>query len=183
MAACAFVNFKKNNSFHLGIKQTPFEVMFGRKAKLGLASSSLPKDIAQRLNTQEDLENALNSSEFVGGTNEIIDGHEDSTEDSTEKKVTTCQEAQSDKGNENPSPQTKDCEDANTAGIIIELMEAQKLVTVDLEHNTSTMNIEDIPVVTENFEVISEIKENIVKNQILAVDRLHEQAKRVKMDS
>ena len=40
-----FVQFQKNLSYHLGIKQTPYKAMFGVEAKVGLTSSSLPDEI------------------------------------------------------------------------------------------------------------------------------------------
>lgn len=50
-----FVQFQKNNGFHSVIKQSPFEALFGKKAKLGLASSSLPDAIINKISCEEDL--------------------------------------------------------------------------------------------------------------------------------
>ena len=51
----------KNLSLHHGIKRSPYEAMFGIKAKIGLKSTLLPNDIISNLRTEEDLETALSS--------------------------------------------------------------------------------------------------------------------------
>ncbi|XP_072400941.1 KRAB-A domain-containing protein 2-like [Diabrotica undecimpunctata] len=58
-----FCQFQKNNSFHLGIKQSPFEVMFGRKPKLGLESGNLP--VALSVSMEEELEQVISSMNVV----------------------------------------------------------------------------------------------------------------------
>ena len=42
-------------AFHSGIKTTPYEAMFGSKPKVGLSSTSLPQEVIDRLETEEDL--------------------------------------------------------------------------------------------------------------------------------
>lgn len=54
-----FIQFMKNRCLHHGIKCSPYEAMFGTKAKVGLATSSLPKNIVSILKTEENLEEAL----------------------------------------------------------------------------------------------------------------------------
>lgn len=56
-----FIQFMKNRSLHHGIKCSPYEAMFGTWAKIGLKSTSLPESIIHKLNTDDDLETALNS--------------------------------------------------------------------------------------------------------------------------
>ncbi|XP_066971895.1 KRAB-A domain-containing protein 2-like [Macrobrachium rosenbergii] len=46
-----FVQFQKNSSFHSGIGRAPYTAMFGCDAKVGLATSSLPQEIIQRMQT------------------------------------------------------------------------------------------------------------------------------------
>lgn len=53
-----FVQFQKNNSYHEGIKQSPFEAMFGRKAALGLCST-LPVAVANAIQSEDDVHSAL----------------------------------------------------------------------------------------------------------------------------
>lgn len=51
----------KNRAYHAGIKRAPYVTMFGTDAKLGLSSSSIPEQIAKALETEEDLEEIVNS--------------------------------------------------------------------------------------------------------------------------
>ncbi|KHJ40188.1 integrase core domain protein [Trichuris suis] len=51
-----FVQLMKNRAFHSGIKRTPYEALFGCKAEVGLATSSLPQDVLQDIQTEEQLE-------------------------------------------------------------------------------------------------------------------------------
>ena len=47
----------KNRCFHQGIQQSPYEALFGCKAKVGLNTSNLPRETLDNLVTEEDLEN------------------------------------------------------------------------------------------------------------------------------
>lgn len=51
----------KNRSLHHGIKCSPYEAMFGTRAKIGLKSTPLPESIIYKLKTDDDLETELNS--------------------------------------------------------------------------------------------------------------------------
>ena len=50
-----FVQFQKNTSAHRGIGMSPYEALFGNKAKVGLHGSQLPKELLKTLATEEDL--------------------------------------------------------------------------------------------------------------------------------
>jgi hypothetical protein len=50
-----FVQFSKNTSYHSGIKQTPYEALFGAKPRVGLRSLALPDEILMRMVTEDDL--------------------------------------------------------------------------------------------------------------------------------
>ncbi|XP_068129756.1 SCAN domain-containing protein 3-like [Hyperolius riggenbachi] len=65
-----FIQFMKNRSFHQGIHQSPYEAMFGCTAKVGLSTSNLPKEIVDKLVTEEDLEKIEHEMETAihGGT-------------------------------------------------------------------------------------------------------------------
>ena len=56
-----FVQNMKNSSYHSGIKCTPYSAMFGTEPKVGLTSSSLPSEIIERLQTEDDLLAVVNS--------------------------------------------------------------------------------------------------------------------------
>lgn len=53
-----FIQFMKNRAYHARINRSPYEAMFGCRAKVGL--NSLPKDALVDLLTEEELENILN---------------------------------------------------------------------------------------------------------------------------
>lgn len=71
----------KNRALHHGIKRSPYEAMFGEKARSGLSSSFLPEDVVRSLETEEDLERALN--EFSVATHQRLDENFESDLDST----------------------------------------------------------------------------------------------------
>ncbi|XP_063601946.1 uncharacterized protein LOC134778057 [Penaeus indicus] len=50
-----FVQFQKNSSLHAGIRKSPYAAMFGYEAKVGLTSSSLPDEVIQRMQCEDDL--------------------------------------------------------------------------------------------------------------------------------
>lgn len=54
-----FVQFSKNQSLHEGIQRAPYRAMFGNDAKFGLVSTTIPKAIYGQINTEEDLQSAL----------------------------------------------------------------------------------------------------------------------------
>ncbi|KAK4311197.1 hypothetical protein Pmani_017289 [Petrolisthes manimaculis] len=54
-----FVQQMKNASYHTGIKRTPYTAMFGTAPKVGLTSSSIPVEVIERLETEDDLCKAL----------------------------------------------------------------------------------------------------------------------------
>ena len=56
-----FVQFSKNSAHHSGINRSPYAAMFGSEAKVGLTSSSLPNEVIQRLQSEEDLLTLLNN--------------------------------------------------------------------------------------------------------------------------
>lgn len=51
----------KNRAFHSGIKRSPYEALFGCKARVGLSTSSLPDDVLQDVETEEELEKIIES--------------------------------------------------------------------------------------------------------------------------
>ncbi|XP_022177881.1 KRAB-A domain-containing protein 2-like [Myzus persicae] len=73
-----FCQFAKNNAYHAGIKQPPYEAMFGKKVSLGLKMSFLPNDIINNVNDENDL------LQFVENENEnemdVLNGNENEME-------------------------------------------------------------------------------------------------------
>jgi hypothetical protein len=43
------------------VKRTPYKVMFGVEAKVGLTSSSLPDEIISKISTEDDLKDSTNT--------------------------------------------------------------------------------------------------------------------------
>ncbi|KAL8599760.1 hypothetical protein ACOMHN_042524 [Nucella lapillus] len=56
-----FVQQMKNVSYHAGIKRNPYTAMFGTETKVGLTSSSIPLEIIERLESEEDLLRAISA--------------------------------------------------------------------------------------------------------------------------
>lgn len=56
-----FVQIMKNSALHSGIGRTPYEAVFGQTIKLGLSTSNLPKDIYEKLQSEENLEHVFDS--------------------------------------------------------------------------------------------------------------------------
>ena len=50
-----FVQNMKNSAYYSGIKCTPYATVFGTEPKVGLTSPSLPSEILERLQTEDDL--------------------------------------------------------------------------------------------------------------------------------
>ncbi|XP_045426183.1 KRAB-A domain-containing protein 2 [Lemur catta] len=51
-----FMQMVRNQAFDVSLQQSPYEAMFGCKAKLGLYSSNLPRETVAILQTEEELE-------------------------------------------------------------------------------------------------------------------------------
>ena len=50
-----FVQFRKNSSYHSGIKQSPYMALFGTEPRIGLRSNTLPLEVLQYLESEEQL--------------------------------------------------------------------------------------------------------------------------------
>ncbi|XP_064079417.1 KRAB-A domain-containing protein 2-like [Macrobrachium nipponense] len=68
-----FVQWKKNTRFHSGIGRTPYEAMYGQKARLGVDATSVPEEVLDGMQTEEQLAEAL------GVVNEVTDTEEEET--------------------------------------------------------------------------------------------------------
>ena len=56
-----FVQFSKNSAYCAAIKRSPYEALFGCRTKVGLTSTSLPAEVIERLQSEEDLLATLSS--------------------------------------------------------------------------------------------------------------------------
>ena len=50
-----FVQFQKNTAHHVGIKCSTYSALFGCDARIGLISLSLPQEIIERMQSEDDL--------------------------------------------------------------------------------------------------------------------------------
>ncbi|XP_035210146.1 KRAB-A domain-containing protein 2-like [Stegodyphus dumicola] len=84
-----FVQFAKNTTYHEGKRQSVYEAIFGVKAKRGVASSFLPSEQIENIETEKQLKEIANAFETkeqleeTGNTSEKIGGH---TENHIQKK-------------------------------------------------------------------------------------------------
>lgn len=70
------VQINKNRSLHKGIARSPYEAMFGKKAEIGISTSALPQEILEKIETEEQLEEALKQLE---GKSEADDEENEAT--------------------------------------------------------------------------------------------------------
>ena len=85
-----FIQFMKNRCFHQGIQQSPYEALFGCKAKVGLNTSNLPRETLDNLVTEEDLENieqemedAINATTSSANTSTVVAERPDQLRDNS----------------------------------------------------------------------------------------------------
>ncbi|GFN76113.1 integrase core domain protein [Plakobranchus ocellatus] len=72
--ALRFVLLMGNRAFPSGIKRPPYEALFGCKAKVGLTISSLPVDVLQDVETEEELEKIIESIQTIQEQEETGEG-------------------------------------------------------------------------------------------------------------
>lgn len=70
---CFFVQWQKNSSYHRIIKRTPYKALFGTDFPVGLYSTQLPKESAEDIMTEEDLEKVIGTPHTVVHTNETME--------------------------------------------------------------------------------------------------------------
>ncbi|CAI6357050.1 unnamed protein product [Macrosiphum euphorbiae] len=79
-----FISFQKNRALHSGIGRSPYEAMFGCKARVGLASVGIPVNELCNLSMEEDIEKIMLQPEN-NEDNEIRD-------ENSENKEMSCQQ-------------------------------------------------------------------------------------------
>ena len=67
-----FVQHQKNCAHHAGINRTPYKAMFGEDPKFGLTSSSLPPEVLERLQSEDD--QSLRRARLSPGRDQVLQG-------------------------------------------------------------------------------------------------------------
>ena len=57
------MQWAKNNRHHSGIKCTPYSALFSHEPQLGLRSTTIPAELIDRIDTEEDLQRAISEAE------------------------------------------------------------------------------------------------------------------------
>ncbi|XP_046550558.1 KRAB-A domain-containing protein 2-like [Haliotis rubra] len=89
-----FVQFQKNSSLDTGIKRSPHAALLGSDARTGLTSTSLPTDILQRLQSEDDLLAALGIHAITASTAEPDQENISEESDTTAGKSSTIEPAE-----------------------------------------------------------------------------------------
>ena len=61
-----YMQYSKNNAYHSGIRTTPYRVHFGRAPADLSVDMTLPKEVVERLETEDDLCGVLESRQVIG---------------------------------------------------------------------------------------------------------------------
>src|ERR1700761_1642397 len=64
-AGLKFVQFSKNTSHHSGFKQSPYQALFGCTPRVGLRSTHLPEEVLRLMVSEDDLFNALHTTDTI----------------------------------------------------------------------------------------------------------------------
>ena len=83
-----FIQFQKNRSYHHVIGQSPYKAQFGSDPKVGLSSSSVPRDLLPDIQTEEDLQ-AIFEANYVSTDNTDTDTAISETEHTTDTETET----------------------------------------------------------------------------------------------
>ena len=68
-----FVQVRKNNTLHHGLKCSPYEVMFGQCMKIGLKTSNIPTEILPGLISEENLDVAMSNQQQQDNSFDILE--------------------------------------------------------------------------------------------------------------
>jgi len=89
-----FIQSKKNQALHSGIKKSPYEAMFRTAQRIGLGDSPLTEDMCSSTETEEELEQVFNAgmnngrdNEDKEETNQQVRKAENQTNDTSEETV------------------------------------------------------------------------------------------------
>lgn len=72
-----YVQFMKNRAYHSGIKQSPYMALFRMEPRVGHSSSSLPQEIINDIQDEEDLRNVIEDDCNINLTEDSDDNDEE----------------------------------------------------------------------------------------------------------
>lgn len=85
-----FIQFMKNSTFNSSIKKSPYKAMFGCEARLGLSTTSIPKELLDSLQNEEDLQHILTSMSIVYQDDDRIGVEKTNSNKSIDKLCRVC---------------------------------------------------------------------------------------------
>jgi len=88
-AGLKFVQFSKNVSHHSGIKQSPYQALFVCTPRVGLRSTHLPEEVLRLMVSEDDLFNALHTTDTIESNDPAATTSSSSINQSTDPAATT----------------------------------------------------------------------------------------------
>lgn len=83
-----YVQFMKNRAYHSGIKQSPYKALFGIEPRVGLSTSTLPQEIINDIQDEDDLRKVIEDDRNVNLTE---DSDDNVAEVSNQEKVSSSE--------------------------------------------------------------------------------------------
>lgn len=167
----SFVQFAKNTTYHEGIRQSPYEALFGVKPKRGIASSSLPNEQITNIGTEEQLEAYVNTCE-ENLINDHIDDHVSDVSDMDDQNTIETNPP-SPHVLTNPQPRTSSSEVLTNP----QPSTSSSEMPTDLQPSTSsTQTLTDLQPITPSSQVLTRQHELINSKRVAAKENLLLQA-------
>lgn len=83
-----YVQFMKNRAYHSGIKQSPYKAMFGIEPRVGLSTTSLPPELINDIQDEDDLQKLIEDDFTKNKTNDDNDlGNNNNNDDDESSTV------------------------------------------------------------------------------------------------
>lgn len=86
-----YVQFMKNRAYHSGIKQSPYKALFGMEPRVGLSTSSLPQEIINDIQDEDDLRQAIDDDCNFNPTEHSDDNDKEVSNQDNQDEVPSCE--------------------------------------------------------------------------------------------
>lgn len=86
-----YVQFMKNRAYHSGIKQSPYKALFGMEPRVGLSTSSLPQEIINDIQDEDDLRQAIDVDCDINLTEHSDDNDKEISNHDNQDEVLSCE--------------------------------------------------------------------------------------------